>query len=81
MGLVERQPEQVVVGEQPAHVLGELAAGVDRRRARRHARGDDLADDVAKREVILGQPVQRDDVRRGRRHRLASATERAGAYS
>ena len=31
--------------------------------------------------VILGQPVQRDEVRRGRRHRLASATGRAGAYS
>ena len=55
---------------------GNSPLGVDRRRARRDALGDDLADDVAKRELLLGQPVQRDD---GPARSSSSARQRDGA--
>ena len=78
VGLVEGQPEEVVVGEQAADVLGELAARVDLRGARRDALAHDLADDVAKLELLVGQPVER-DVGGDDAHRQANARARSGA--
>jgi len=57
--LVERQPEQVLRGEQLAHILGEtLSRCVDLGCTRRHALDDDLLNDLAEGEVIVGEPVE-----------------------
>ena len=69
----ERQREDVVVGEQPPHVLGELGRSVDLG----GARGDPLvgedADRVAEHLVLFGQAVGPRGSARGRHGRHRSA--------
>jgi len=63
---VERQPQQILLGEQPPDVPRVLGLGVDLRRARRHPLAHDLADGVAELDLIGGQRVR---VNGGCRHR------------
>ena len=51
----ERQGEDVVIGEEPAHVLGELAGPVDVGRARRDAVIGKDADRVSQHLLLVGQ--------------------------
>ena len=56
--LVERQPEQVVLGEQLAQVPRVLGLGVDLGRARRDLLAHDLADRVAEVDMVVGERVR-----------------------
>ena len=73
--LGERQGQDVVVGQQPAQVLGELAGPVDLGRARRDALVGQHADGVAEHLVLLAQAVgARGAIRGGHRaHRTPRA--------
>ena len=51
---LERQPEDVLLGQQPAQVVRVLGLLVDLGRPRRDPLLGDLADRVAKVEVLLG---------------------------
>ena len=51
----ERQGQDVVLGEEPAHVLGELGGPVDLGGARRDALVGEDADGVAEHLLLLGQ--------------------------
>ena len=57
MALVERQAEQVLLGEQRAQDLRELARRVDLGGARGDALGSDLPDDVAEVPLLGRQRV------------------------
>ena len=78
------RPEQVVLGEQPAQVPRVLGRGVDLRRARRDAVGDEVADRVAELDLVLGQRVLRRGAAGGHPRELSRpgvcARDRAGTW-
>ena len=56
--LLERQPEQVLLGEQLAQVPRVLGLGVDLGRPRRDPLAHDLADRVAEGHMVVGERVR-----------------------